>query len=78
MTRRVSPSEQGQLQGALSSVIGVTNVISPFLFSGIFAASLSTFRNLQLPGAPFLLSALPLIVAVGVGWEATAAWKLRT
>jgi MFS transporter, DHA1 family, tetracycline resistance protein len=71
MTRRVSPSEQGQLQGALSSVIGVANVISPFLFSGIFAASLSTFRNLQLPGAPFLLSALLLIVAVGIGWEAT-------
>jgi DHA1 family tetracycline resistance protein-like MFS transporter len=73
MTRRVSPSEQGQLQGALSSVIGVANVISPFLFSGIFAASLSTFRNLQLPGAPFLLSALLLVVAVGIGWEATAA-----
>src|SRR5262249_62414547 len=68
MTRRVHPSEQGRLQGALASVVGIANVISPFMFSRIFAASLNTSRGWQLPGAAFLLSALLLVIAGGVGW----------
>src|SRR5262249_54996399 len=71
MTRRVDPSEQGRLQGALASVVGIANVISPIMFSRIFAASLSTSRGWQLPGAAFLLSALLLVIAGGIGWEAT-------
>jgi DHA1 family tetracycline resistance protein-like MFS transporter len=71
MTRRVNPSEQGRLQGALASVVGIANVISPFMFSRIFAASLGASRGWQLPGAAFLLSALLLVIAGGIGWEAT-------
>ncbi len=37
MTRRVSPSEQGQLQGANSSILGLTGVIGPGLFTLTFA-----------------------------------------
>ena len=33
MTRRVGPTEQGRLQGALSSVTGITGIIGPGLFS---------------------------------------------
>jgi len=37
MTRRVSPSEQGQLQGINGSLMGLTGVIGPTLFTLIFA-----------------------------------------
>ena len=38
MTRRVGPSEQGQLQGANSSIIGITGLIGPGLFTLTFAS----------------------------------------
>lgn len=67
MTRRVGPTEQGQLQGAISSMNGVANMIAPVLFTGVFAAAVGRFRDLQLTGAPFLLAALFLIAAFAVG-----------
>ncbi len=72
MTRRVGHSEQGQLQGALSSLTGIANMLAPALFSLTFAAALSTFRTWHLPGAPFLLATGALVVATGLGVKASA------
>ena len=38
MTRRVSVSEQGQLQGSIASLFGVAGMIGPLVFTGIFFA----------------------------------------
>jgi DHA1 family tetracycline resistance protein-like MFS transporter len=73
MTRRVSPSEQGQLQGAQSSLAGVAGLIGPGLFSLTFAHFIGAQRAWQLPGAPFLLAALLLAAAAAVGARATGA-----
>jgi DHA1 family tetracycline resistance protein-like MFS transporter len=62
-TRLVSPNEQGQLQGANSCVMGITGMIGPLLFSSIFAEFLRPDRTWSLPGAPFLLAALLMVVA---------------
>jgi DHA1 family tetracycline resistance protein-like MFS transporter len=72
MSRRVSESEQGQLQGALSSITGIANLVAPAIFSFIFAAALSTFKDWRMPGAPFLLAAALLVVAVGLAFVGTA------
>ncbi|MDH4082526.1 MAG: hypothetical protein OEU99_03150 [Nitrospira sp.] len=37
MTRRVNSTEQGQLQGAIASINGVTGLIGPTLFTQTFA-----------------------------------------
>jgi MFS transporter, DHA1 family, tetracycline resistance protein len=66
MSRLVSPSEQGQLQGANNSSRSITGLIGPALFSGTFAWLLG-----WLPGAPFLLAAALLVGAAGVGWLVT-------
>jgi MFS transporter, DHA1 family, tetracycline resistance protein len=65
MTRRVSPGEQGQLQGANSSLMGFAGLIGPFLFTGIFAHFISP-PAWWLPGAPFLLAAALLALAIPV------------
>ncbi len=65
MTRLVDPSEQGRLQGANSSIMGLANLIGPILFTQIFASFIVSHRSWELPGAPFLLSAL-LLLAAGV------------
>jgi DHA1 family tetracycline resistance protein-like MFS transporter len=67
MSRRVSPSEQGQLQGANSSSRSVAGMIGP----GVFTATFAYLIN-WLPGAAFLLAASLLIGAAGVAWVVTA------
>jgi DHA1 family tetracycline resistance protein-like MFS transporter len=64
MTHRVSASEQGQLQGANSSVQGIAGLVGPGLFTWIFAHFISTGSSWQLPGAPFLLGSLLLLTAL--------------
>jgi DHA1 family tetracycline resistance protein-like MFS transporter len=71
MTRRVQPSEQGQLQGANSSVRGIAGLFGPGLFTLTFAGSIGAWRDWNLPGAAFLLAALLLVVAVAVAWRIT-------
>ena len=63
MTRRVSPKEQGQLQGANSSIMGIAGMIGPGLFTLTFATFIGKRSDLHLPGAPFLLAAALMIAA---------------
>ncbi|HEU4652747.1 MAG TPA: TCR/Tet family MFS transporter [Steroidobacteraceae bacterium] len=63
MTRLVGPTEQGQLQGANSSVMGIANLIGPIIFTQTFAFFIATHRDWKLPGAPFLLSSALLLTA---------------
>jgi DHA1 family tetracycline resistance protein-like MFS transporter len=73
MTRLVSPSEQGQLQGANSSVLGISTLVGPILFTQIFATFIGAHRDWHLPGAPFLLSAILLVSALAVALRVMAA-----
>ena len=71
MTRRVSSSEQGQLQGAIASINGLTGLIGPALFTQIFAHFIGPSAVWHLPGAPFLLASLMLLSAGVIAWRAT-------
>jgi len=63
MTRRVLPSEQGRLQGAVSSLLGIAGLIGPTVYSESYAFFAAPYRGFNVPGAPFLISALLLLVA---------------
>lgn len=71
MTRRVGPSEQGQLQGANASIMGIANLIGPGLFALAFAYAIGAGRDWHVPGAPFLLAALLLAAAAAMAWRVT-------
>ncbi|MGI9090807.1 MAG: TCR/Tet family MFS transporter [Gemmatimonadaceae bacterium] len=62
MTRHVSVAEQGQLQGALSSLRGMAMIVGPGLFAGVFAISIKL--RPAIPGAPWFRSALFLVSSV--------------
>jgi MFS transporter, DHA1 family, tetracycline resistance protein len=64
MTRLVAPDQQGQLQGATSSVQSVSQLVGPFLFTLTFAYFIGARAPLQLPGAPFLLASALLVLAL--------------
>jgi len=66
MSRRIDPSEQGQLQGALGSIRAVTGMLGPLVFTQVFAAAVQ-HGGQPLLGAPFLLSAVLLMVTLFIG-----------
>jgi DHA1 family tetracycline resistance protein-like MFS transporter len=66
MSRRIGPQQQGQLQGANSSLTGIANLIGPGLFTQTFAFAIGPAKAWGLPGAPYLLAAGLLAMAVVV------------
>ncbi|MEI9990161.1 MAG: TCR/Tet family MFS transporter [Rhizomicrobium sp.] len=76
MTRRVGPSEQGQLQGANQSLAGVASVAGPIVYGLAFAWAVR-HPQWNVPGLPFLLAsltmALCLAIAIRSGQMARAA-----
>ena len=57
-TREVQPNEQGQLQGALNSLRSMVTLVTPGLYTGIFALFVGPLAGLGLPGAPYVLAAI--------------------
>jgi MFS transporter, DHA1 family, tetracycline resistance protein len=72
MTRRVAPSEQGQLQGANASIMGIANLVGPTIFALAFAYAIDAGGG-HLAGAPFWLAALMLLASAVLAWRATRA-----
>lgn len=58
MSRQVSSTEQGRLQGATSSLMGIAGMVGPALFTLSFAWAIRPTSPIHLPGLPFLIAAL--------------------
>ncbi len=71
MTRAVEPTEQGRLQGALASLMGLASLIGPTVFTQTFAVFIGGYSGVGLPGAPFLLAALLVFSAMVLAWRTT-------
>jgi len=71
MSRRVAPSEQGELQGANSSIMGIAGMIGPSLFALTFARFLRPVGGGSLPGAAFLLAGLMTACGWVLAWRVT-------
>ncbi|HXK20261.1 MAG TPA: hypothetical protein VNG33_20770, partial [Polyangiaceae bacterium] len=64
MSAKVGPTEQGQLQGATGSLRGISGLIGPLLYTHTFAIFISPRAPFSLAGAPFVLAAALLGVAL--------------
>jgi DHA1 family tetracycline resistance protein-like MFS transporter len=64
MSARVSPSEQGQLQGALSSLSGVAGMVGPILVTQAFATGVAGFGGRPLPGLPYFVASGLVVLAL--------------
>jgi MFS transporter, DHA1 family, tetracycline resistance protein len=75
MSRRIGAHQQGQLQGANASLMGVANLIGPGLFTLTFALAIGAAKDWGLPGAPYLVAAMLLVLAIVVALRVTKAEK---
>ncbi|MET0545145.1 MAG: TCR/Tet family MFS transporter [Caulobacterales bacterium] len=69
MTRRVSESEQGQLQGANNSVGSIAGVASPLFFGAMYSLTAGPDAPFHLPGASFLIAGFILFLSAVLGWH---------
>ncbi|MEP3050828.1 MAG: MFS transporter [Erythrobacter sp.] len=63
MTERIPEDAQGELQGSIASTISLTAIIGPPLMTNVFAR-FADETGVFFPGAPFVLSASLMVVAV--------------
>ena len=61
---QVPPNEQGELQGALTSLISATGVVGPLVMTNLFAWFTRPNAPLRFPGMPFLAGAGLTLVAL--------------
>jgi DHA1 family tetracycline resistance protein-like MFS transporter len=58
MSNQVPMNEQGELRGALTSVMSLTSVVGPLIMTQLFGYFTSVAAPIQLPAAPFWLAAV--------------------
>ncbi|MEO5976402.1 MAG: TCR/Tet family MFS transporter [Chryseolinea sp.] len=63
ISTQVPSNEQGELQGALTSLMSVTSFTGPLLMTYIFAFFTKSDAPIYLPGAPMLLGAVLTVIA---------------
>lgn len=64
MSQQVPDDAQGELQGALSSVTGMTFIIGPLLMTQLFGYFTGSDAPVYFPGVPFLAAAILTVMAL--------------
>ena len=73
MSRGTAANAQGQLQGAINGLRGISGLIGPGLFTLIFARAIAPGTGLHAPGMPFFVAAVMVLLAIPIGLFATRA-----
>lgn len=71
MTERVEDDQQGELQGVIASVMGINAIIAPFVMAQVFRRFTGEDAAIYLPGAPFAVSAMLIVLCLIVFLIAT-------
>lgn len=70
MSRELGPERQGELQGGMASVMGLSAIIGPFLLTQTLARFSGPTAPVQFPGAAFLLASFLAATCFGVlSWQ---------
>ena len=72
MSSNVPQNEQGELQGALTSLMSATSVIGPLLMTYLFSWFTRPTAAVKFAGAPFLAGAILMLISV---WIAARSMK---
>jgi DHA1 family tetracycline resistance protein-like MFS transporter len=71
MSHHVTAGEQGQLQGAINGLRGLAGLVGPVMFTFVFARAIAPGLSVQLPGAPFYLAALMVLLSAVAAVQVT-------
>lgn len=75
ISSHVPPNEQGELQGALTSLMSATSIIGPPIMTTLFAYFTSSAAPFIFPGAPFFTAALLTLLSALLAYRSLKKTK---
>ncbi len=66
IANQVPANEQGEMQGAITSLISLTAIIGPILMTELFYRFTKDETNIYFPGAPFMMGAFLTLISIFV------------
>jgi len=78
ISTQVPPNEQGELQGALTSLMSVTSIIGPVFMTNIFSYFTSAAAPVQIPGIPMYAGAALALISTLLAFSALRTKKFVT
>jgi len=70
ISNQVKDNEQGELQGALTSLMSITAIISPLIMTFIFQKFTQPESPIIFAGAPYILASIFLLIAFFIAYKA--------
>ncbi len=64
ISNEIPANEQGELQGALTSLMSLTSIIGPLLMNYLFAFFTGPNTPFYFPGAPFILASILIVIGI--------------
>ena len=77
MAGRVPPNAQGELQGAITSIMSLSAIVGPFVMNNLFFYFTHDKAPVYLPGAPFFLGSILMATSFGIAYRALHPSKLQ-
>lgn len=74
----VQNNQQGELQGALTSLISLSAIIGPPMMTGLFGYFTSQSAPFILPGAAFIAGSILCVISLAGAYWVMRKWKLQT
>ncbi|WP_077919315.1 TCR/Tet family MFS transporter [Spirosoma sp. 209] len=76
ISTQVPANEQGEVQGALTSLTSTTSIFGPLIMTNLFSYFTSTEAPVYFPGAPYVLSAVLTLISAVLAWRGFRKPKL--
>ena len=73
ISSHVPPNEQGELQGALTSLMSATSIVGPLLMTNLFSYFTRPAAPVYFPGAPFLMGAILFMASTILSYRSLKA-----
>lgn len=74
----VSPSQQGELQGIITSTVSLTSIIGPLIMNNLFAHFSNANAAVNFPGAPFFLGGVLMVISIIIAIKPLGRLQVRT
>jgi DHA1 family tetracycline resistance protein-like MFS transporter len=75
MAQYVPKNEQGELQGALTSLMSLTTIIGPLIMNNLFKYFTTDKAPFYFPGVSFLLAAFFMLLSLFIAWKVLTGEK---
>lgn len=75
ISSHIPPNEQGELQGALTSLMSATSIVGPPIMTNLFSTFSRSSSNYYFPGAPFIAGALFFLLSTILTFRSLQAEK---